>query len=158
MLNDEKSWAVVTAINVEAALLTAYNMKVSAYHTYFVTGDTGANPVWVHNDCNVPRNARDLSGGPLENATRTRGLFDVENGPPNGVLYRADNQGNITSYIVYDANGQALRRVDVRGAPHRGVPTPHVVEYTRNRLPDGTVRVNSNTRLPPRPITPDEVP
>ena len=42
---------MVTAINVEAAPLTAYNMKVSAYHTYFVTGDTGASPVWVHNDC-----------------------------------------------------------------------------------------------------------
>ena len=53
LLNDDSSWAVVTAINVEAAPLTAYNMKVSAYHTYFVTGDIGASPVWVHNDCFV---------------------------------------------------------------------------------------------------------
>ena len=51
LLNDDGSWASVTGIKVETAPLTAYNMKVEGYHTYFVTGDISASPVWVHNDC-----------------------------------------------------------------------------------------------------------
>jgi filamentous hemagglutinin len=116
----------------------------------------------VHNNCGRGRNASNLSGGPLQNATRISGNFDLDNGPPNGTLYRADDQGNITSYIVYDSAGLAVRRVDVIGRAHNSangpVPTPHVVEYGRSTLPDGTVRVNSNTRLPPRPANPDEIP
>ncbi|MFV0645320.1 MAG: polymorphic toxin type 24 domain-containing protein [Sphingomonadaceae bacterium] len=81
----------------------------------------------------------------------------MESGPPNGTVFRADNQGNITSYATYDANGQILTRVDVTGAAHNGVPTPHVLEYGRNTLPDGSVRVQT-PRTNPRPATPDEIP
>jgi hypothetical protein len=35
-----------------------------------------------------------------------------------------------TSYTQYDQRGGPLRRVDVTGASHGGVPTPHVLEYT----------------------------
>jgi hypothetical protein len=51
LLNDDGSWATVTGLTVETTPLTAYNMKVEGYHTYFVTGSVDANPVWVHNDC-----------------------------------------------------------------------------------------------------------
>jgi filamentous hemagglutinin len=53
LLNDDGSWATVTGLTVENAPLTACNMKVEGYHTYFVTGSVDANPVWVHNDCNL---------------------------------------------------------------------------------------------------------
>lgn len=107
----------------------------------------------------APRNASDLSGGPLEGATKFSGRFKLEQGPPNGTLYRSDNQGNITSYAVYDADGLILKRVDVTGASHGGVPTPHVIEYGRNVLPNGEVRVQSpSTKELPRPITPEELP
>lgn len=75
------------------------------------------------------------------------------------MLYRADNQGNITSYAVYDGDGMILKRVDVTGSSHSNIPTPYVIEYGRNTLPDGTIRVDSpNTKLPPRPATPEEIP
>ncbi|MGR2741115.1 polymorphic toxin type 24 domain-containing protein, partial [Billgrantia sp. Q4P2] len=104
-----------------------------------------------------PRRVGNLQGGPLENATQVSGRFKLESGPPNGTVFRADNQGNITSYATYDANGQILKRVDVTGAAHNGVQTPHVLEYGRNTLPDGSVRVQS-PRANPRPVSPDEVP
>ncbi|MBC3955812.1 polymorphic toxin type 24 domain-containing protein [Pseudomonas triticifolii] len=107
----------------------------------------------------VPRNASDLVGGPLENATTISGRFKLDGGPANGAVYRADNQGNITGYAVYDSSGMIVKRVDVTGAAHADVSTPHVIEYGRNTLPDGTVRVQSPyTKLAPRPTTPDEIP
>ncbi|PPU70434.1 hypothetical protein XcuCFBP2542_18855, partial [Xanthomonas cucurbitae] len=96
----------------------------------------------------VPRNASSLAGGPLENASQVSGRFKLEGGPHNGVLYRADNQGNITSYATYDGEGMILKRVDVTGSAHAGVPTPHVIEYGRNTLPDGVVRVQSPSTNP----------
>lgn len=107
----------------------------------------------------VPRNASDLVGGPLENATKISGRFKLDGGPANGIVYRADNQGNITSYAVYDSSGMIVKRVDVTSAAHANVSTPHVIEYGRNTLPDGTVRVQlPSTKLAPRPTTPDEIP
>lgn len=83
----------------------------------------------------VPRNASDLVGGPLENAAKISGRFKLDGGPANGAVYRADNQGNITSYAVYDSSGMIVKRVDV------------------------TVRVQSpSTKLAPRHTTPDEIP
>lgn len=105
----------------------------------------------------TPRTVGNLKGGPLENATQVRGKFNLESGPPNGTVYRADNRGNITSYATYDSDGRILTRVDVTGATHNGIPTPHVVEYGRNTLPDGSIRVQT-PRRDPRPANPDEIP
>lgn len=104
-----------------------------------------------------PRTVGNLQGGPLENATQISGRFNLEKGPPNDVVYRADNRGNITSYATHDSNGQILTRVDVTGAAHNGIPTPHVLEYGRNVLPDGSIRVQT-PRTDPRPARADEIP
>ena len=83
LLNDDSSWAVVTAIKVEAAPLTAYNMKVSEYHTYFVTGDINANPVWVHNDCNLlGANGTQTTSTTVFKSRTDAGRIDVENPAP----------------------------------------------------------------------------
>lgn len=94
---------------------------------------------------------------PLDGGIRISGNFKTEGQKPNAVLYRQDNDGTITSYAVYDDKGMILKRVDMKGAPHRGIPTPHVVDYGRSHLPDGTIRVNSNTKEKPRPARPDEL-
>lgn len=106
----------------------------------------------------TPRKVGNLSGGPLKNATQVRGRFKLEGGPKNGIIYRADSQGNITSYATYDGKGMIIKRVDVTGIPHNGVDTPHVIEYGRNKLPDGTVRVQSSGLGDPRPAYPSEIP
>jgi hypothetical protein len=79
-------------------------------------------------------------------------------GPPDGTLYKRDPQsGDITNYTVYDADGNAVKRVDLTGRDHGGVPTPHVVEYDRNVNPNtGEVFVREQRHA--RPATPDEIP
>ncbi|WP_445558192.1 polymorphic toxin type 24 domain-containing protein [Ochrobactrum sp. BTU1] len=77
--------------------------------------------------------------------------------PPNSTVYRADNQGNITSYATYDANGLIMKRVDVAGAAHYGVPTQHVLECGRNHLPDDSIRVQT-PRTDPRFAIREEIP
>ncbi|MGI5153085.1 polymorphic toxin-type HINT domain-containing protein [Plantactinospora sp. CA-294935] len=112
---------------------TAYNLTVADIHTYYVLA--GETPVLVHND----------NGGiDLSNATPWQGgRFPVggaldAGGPANGILYRTQN-GVVSNYAVYDADGVILRRVDLVGAAHGGVPTPHVQEFGRNVTPDGRV-------------------
>ncbi|MEE6258206.1 WXG100-like domain-containing protein [Plantactinospora sonchi] len=82
----------------------------------------------------------------------------VYDGPPDGVLYKRNPQtGEITNYTVYDADGHAVKRVDLTGRSHGGVPTPHVVEYDRNVRPsDGQVFVREQRHV--RPANPDEIP
>ena len=108
------------------------NLTVAGFHTYYVLA--GETPILVHND----------NGGiDLSNATEVRGRFPVggaldAGGPANGILYRTQN-GSVSNYAVYDADGVILRRVDLVGAAHGGVPTPHVQEFTRNVAPDGRI-------------------
>lgn len=59
-----------------------------------------------------------------------------DNGPKNGTMYKTDPQtGEVTSYSTYDSEGRALKRVDLEGASHNGVETPHVVEMVHNTNP-----------------------
>ncbi|WP_305785973.1 polymorphic toxin type 24 domain-containing protein [Symbioplanes lichenis] len=82
----------------------------------------------------------------------------VQGGPPLGTLYKRDPQsGDITNYTVYDSAGNAVKRVDLTGRGHGGVPTPHVVEYDSNVNPD-TGQVFVQARRHVRPATPEEIP
>ena len=72
--------------------------------------------------------------------TQVQGNFPaIQN--PNVVLYRVDQNTGITSYQVYASDGLPAYRVDVTGASHNGVPTPHVQEFTRSANPSGVVFV-----------------
>jgi hypothetical protein len=81
-----------------------------------------------------------------------------QGGPPNGILYKRNpDTGAITNYIQYDQDGNAIKRVDLTGRPHGGVPTPHVVEYDQNINPQ-TGEVFIRPRRYVRPALPEEVP
>jgi len=84
------------------------------------------------------------------------GLFPLEGSNPRQVKYRRDNNSNITSYIVYDDNGRAIKRVDVTGKAHGGILTPHVIEYKHNQNPEGNIFVQPERM--PRPTRPEEIP
>jgi hypothetical protein len=51
LLNDDGTWAEVVGVEIEAEPLTAFNLTVAEFHTYFVAANENASPVWVHNDC-----------------------------------------------------------------------------------------------------------
>lgn len=103
----------------------------------------------------APAQAQTLDQEIRANGQQVRGRFP-DRAAPNQTLYRVDpNTGNITYYQTYDAAGLPLKRVDLVGATHGGIPTPHVQEYTRNVNPQGQTFVNKG---PVRPARPDEIP
>ena len=63
---------------------------------------------------------------------------------------------NITSYIVYDDSGRAIKRVDLTGNAHANVPTPHAVEYKHHQNPAGDIFVQAEKTV--RPARLDEIP
>ncbi|WP_420890970.1 polymorphic toxin type 24 domain-containing protein [Methylobacterium indicum] len=85
-----------------------------------------------------------------------QGRFPTSPQAPNEVMYRADSAGNITHYQVWGPDGLPAYRVDVTGATHGGVPTPHVLMYERNISPSGQVFVRAPRTV--RPALPSEVP
>ncbi|MBF6204321.1 hypothetical protein IU483_09330 [Streptomyces gardneri] len=96
-------------------------------------------------------------GEKLENAPYiTKGNITIDNGPPNGYIVKRDPSGNITNYVQFDENGRGIKRVDLTGRPHGGMPTPHVVEMVHDRAPDGRVFVRESKQA--RPARPDEIP
>jgi RHS repeat-associated protein len=76
-----------------------------------------------------------------------------KNANPDEVLYRADTAGNITSYQIYDSQGNPVMRVDLQGKSHGGVRTPHTHMYQQHVAPNGTVYPKLSS---PRPSFPWE--
>ena len=91
----------------------------------------------------------------IASETQVSGYFPLDGASARAVLYRKDGS-NITSYIVYDDNGRAIKRVDVTGKAHAGVQTPHVVEYRHNQNPAGNIFVQAERTV--RPAIADEIP
>jgi hypothetical protein len=91
----------------------------------------------------------------IVNGTQVRGYFPLDGANSREVRYRMDGK-NLTSYIVYDDNGRAIKRVDLTGKAHAGISTPHVVEYKHNRNPAGDIFVQAEKLV--RPATIDEIP
>lgn len=85
---------------------------------------------------------QEIQGVLTDDTNRTRGQFDIQR-TFRGAATRADladstlfrRQDNparsFTSYIQYDQHGGPIKRVDLTGAAHAGVPTPHVLEFQR---------------------------
>jgi uncharacterized protein YukE len=88
---------------------------------------------------------------------RSGNNFPLYGGPTGGVLYRQNPQtGQVNGYAVYDSQGNIVKRVDLTGRAHGGVPTPHVVEYDQNTNQQGQTFVKPQKTV--RPATPQEIP
>lgn len=100
---------------------------------------------------------RDPSTGRFVAGTQVRGHFPNNVAPGQIILYRADPiTGQITHFQHYDAAELPLKRVDITGAAHGGVPTPHVVEFTHNVHPHtGQVFPRQNRMV--RPAGPQDL-
>lgn len=87
--------------------------------------------------------------------TLVSGRFPLDGASARNLLYRMDGK-NITSYIVYDDSGRAIKRVDLTGRDHANVPTPHAVEYKHNQNSAGDIYVQAEKTV--RPARLDEIP
>ncbi len=86
--------------------------------------------------------------------TYVSGRFPLDGGGARNLLYRMDGK-NITSYIVQDDSGRAIKRVNLTGNAHANVPTPHAVEYKHNQNPAGDIFVQPEKTV--RPARLDEI-
>jgi hypothetical protein len=87
--------------------------------------------------------------------TLVSGRFPLDGASARNLLYRMDGK-NITSYIVYDDSGRAIKRVDLTGKAHANVPKPHAVEYKHNKNPAGDIFGEAEKTV--RPARLDEIP
>lgn len=80
-----------------------------------------------------------------------------EKASPSEVLYRSDSNGRVTHYQTYDEQGLPVKRVDLVGATHGTVETPHVVEFERHMNPrTGQTFITKGSSV--RPAHPWEIP
>ena len=123
-----------------------------------MVGRRGGNPAGTRarNQPNRPAVPNVLGSDVKSVGTQVQGLFPTTPQIPNAVMYRADSNGAITSYQVWAADGLPAYRVDIVGASHGAVPTPHVTEFSRNTAPSGQVFVGRPNTV--RPATLKEIP
>jgi RHS repeat-associated protein len=99
-------------------------------------------------------------GGEGQGSSRTKNHHREDpkaEGRPHSV-YRQDSEGKTTSYETYNHPEPGVgKRVDVVGAAHNGVPTPHVTDTTKHTNPQDPSK-SAIKEGPTRPATPDEVP
>ena len=92
----------------------------------------------------------------LSSGRQVSGRFPQVGGADD-VLLRRGADGSITHYQVYGPDGLPIKRVDLTGRSHGGVPTPHVVEFERHVNPvTGEVFVRPSSTV--RPALPGEIP
>ena len=78
-------------------------------------------------------------------------------GPHSGFKINPQT-GKITGYTEFDANGCPIKRLDVAGTSHGGVPTPHVHEYGPPNINTQTGQVFPPNEIGIRPALPGEMP
>jgi hypothetical protein len=109
-------------------------------------------PASVSGSCVATNTADDL----LSSGRQVSGRFPQVGGADE-VLLRRGADGSITHCQVYGPDGLPIRRVDLTGRSHGGVPTPHVVEFERHVNPvTGEVFVRRSSTV--RPALPGEIP
>ena len=93
----------------------------------------------VHIDANPSAERPGFEGSPdcsaVSGGRTVRGDFPRTAGA-NETLVRRDGEGQVTNYQVYGPDGLPVKRVDVIGRAHGGIPTPHAIDYRRDVHPE----------------------
>ena len=145
-LSSEGTLVQVTSTRVWTEPERVHNLTVRDLHTYYVV--TTGTSVLVHN-CST-------GGLSLSGARHVSGRFPkVAN--PRETLFRQKEDGEVTAYARYDAEGEISQRADLdpNSAPHAGIPAPHILDMARHVNPK-TGQVFRNWEKMPRPLRPEE--
>ncbi|MFE5627097.1 ricin-type beta-trefoil lectin domain protein [Streptomyces virginiae] len=145
---DEGASVAIAAVRVYEAFDETYNLTVADLHTYYVLA--GETPVLVHNS-NCGHVGVSLSG-----ARQVSGRFP-ETAGPGETLFRQQQDGTVTAYARYDADGAILQRADLlpTSKAHAGIPAPHILDMEKHVNPK-TGQVFRNWAKNPRPLRPEE--
>ncbi|MFD9411015.1 polymorphic toxin-type HINT domain-containing protein [Streptomyces sp. NPDC059989] len=125
---------------------TTYNLTIDDFHTYYVLA--GETPVLVHNSNCV--------GVSLSGARQVSGRFP-ETAGPGETLFRQQQDGTVTAYARYDADGAIAQRADLlpTSKAHAGIPAPHILDMEKHTNPN-TGQVFRSWAKYPRPLRPEE--
>ena len=132
LLNADQSWAVVVGVQNSTEALTAFNLTVEDFSTYFVASTETAHTVWVHNNCQfdsifnvnrLPQARQDAVNDTLSNInsgqrpswlpSNRRNKWGSEFHNSRGDLPTRDGNGNAITYREYDVQ-------NTTGAPGAG--------------------------------------
>lgn len=148
LLTDAGDTVIVTGNRSFTKHARTYNLTVDDLHTYYVLA--GETPVLVHNS-NCGHVGVSLSG-----ARQVSGRFP-ETAGPGEILFRQQQDGTVTAYARYDADGAILQRADLlpTSKAHAGIPAPHILDMEKHVNPK-TGQVFRNWAKNPRPLRPEE--
>ncbi len=107
LLNDDGTWAAVVGVEVEAEPLTAFNLTVAEFHTYFVAANENAAPVWVHNDC-----WDDLPSGSTVTTRTTSDGRTIYEGPNGEEIYQGADGRYYDSNVYAPTDTNSADNVD----------------------------------------------
>ncbi|MGY0231454.1 polymorphic toxin-type HINT domain-containing protein [Longispora urticae] len=135
----------VVAVDNRLGAAVMRDLTVADIHTYYIVA--GSTPVLVHN-CGT--------GVSLDGAQQVSGRFP-QTADPGQTLFRQQQDGTVTAYARYDAEGQIAQRADLdpNSAAHAGIPAPHILDMLKHTNPR-TGEVFRNWAKLPRPLRPDE--
>lgn len=137
LLSENGDKQTVKSVNIERKPLTAYNLTVADWHTYFVKGDKAeADGVWVHNAC--PPKAKRAPEYPAGNVSESTFLNSAEKWLGDG--YTSHPNGR---YVSKDGMRQ------VRYGNHETNSSSHHGHFEAYDKPGGRVIENSVVTIIP---------
>ena len=88
LLSENNHWQTVKGVTIKAEKLSAYNLTVETYHTYFIKGaNSDLDGVWVHNDCFLDIPKQKVNSASVGDIVRTPTTH------PDDFLRKKDSQG-----------------------------------------------------------------
>ena len=88
LLSENNHWQTVKGVSIKAEKLSAYNLTVETYHTYFIKGaNSDLDGVWVHNDCFLDMPKQKVNSASVGDIVRTPTTH------PDDFLRKKDSQG-----------------------------------------------------------------
>ena len=88
LLSENNHWQTVKGVTIKAEKLSAYNLTVETYHTYFIKGaNSDLDGVWVHNDCFLDMPKQKVNSASVGDIVRTPTTH------PDDFLRKKDSQG-----------------------------------------------------------------
>lgn len=140
LLNPDDTWAEVVSVSKVDTPLTAYNLTVDEFSTFFVAANDDAEPVWVHNTCHVP--VRQYKVGQAAQLQR-RSLND-------GLDIHHAGQAHAMEQVVPNYDRRSAPAIAIPQIEHRGLETRRgtVTSSARDILAADIRDLRANTNAP----------